>query len=253
VIRTNADRAVRALRRRAGWRQQDVGDRAGVSRQLVSRIESGTLAGLTVHGLDRVAAALGATLWIEVRWRGEQLDRLIDSGHARIQADVAQLLEKSGWLVRVEVSFNRFGERGRCDILAFHPRTRSLVVVEVKSRLANLQETVGRLDTKVRLGRYLAGELGWSAPDAVLPMLVVGDGRTARRVVAAHAPLFGRFDRRGRAAVAWIRHPAALRTPRGPAPRPAGLLVFQPVGSDSHRASAMRGGRVRTKPDSHVV
>src|SRR5688572_8593116 len=130
---TNAPRAVRFLRLRRGWPQRVLGDRAGVSRELVSRVERGDLAGVTVGTIDRMTTALGASVHLQVRWHGEQLDRLLDAAHAAIQQAVAQFLTEVGWTVRVEVSFNHYGDRGRVDVLAFHPILRILLVVEVKS------------------------------------------------------------------------------------------------------------------------
>lgn len=122
------------------------------------------------------------------------------------------------WQVRAEVSFNHFGDRGRIDVLGYHPDLRALLVVEVKSGIGDLQETLGRLDVKARVARHVARELGWPQMAAVVPALVIGDSRRSRRIVAEHAALFGRFTVRGRAALAWVRTPML--------PGPAGLLWF---------------------------
>src|SRR5688572_9361 len=159
---TNIERAVRFLRIRKGWAQQVLGERADVSREMVSRMERGDLRGMTLNSIDRIAGALGASVHVQLRWQGEQLDRLMDAAHAAIQQSVAKQLTSFGWLVRVEVSFNHFGDRGRVDILAYHPLLRVLLVTEVKSALGDLQDTLGRLDVKVRLGRQLAHDLGWT-------------------------------------------------------------------------------------------
>lgn len=239
---TNVQRAVRFLRLRRGWPQRVLGDRAGVSRELVSRLERGDLNGMTLGSVDRIAAALGASVTVQLRWQGEQLDRLIDAAHASIEQAVAELLTSLGWTVRVEVSFNHFGDRGRVDILAFHPILRILLIVEIKSALGDLQETLGRLDVKVRLGPVIARELGWEAPVGVVPALVIGDSRGARRTVANHPALFAAFAPRGRAALAWLRQPKR--------PAPSGLLWFA-SGPDSHQATIRRGRRVSKRPDSH--
>jgi transcriptional regulator with XRE-family HTH domain len=215
---TNLPRAVRALRHRQGWTQSALGARIGVSRELISRMERGDLAGVPVGTLRRVATELDATVSVQIRWRGEELDRLVDAQHAKLQQAASELLLSLGWVVRIEVSFNHFGDRGRIDILAKHPVMRILLVLEVKTGLGDLQETLGRLDVKTRLGRRVALELGWSDVAAVVPVLVIGDTRTSRSVVARYDALFQRFSLRGRAAVAW------LRRPRGEAP--PGLLWF---------------------------
>jgi transcriptional regulator with XRE-family HTH domain len=94
--------AIRALRVRRGWRQEDLGSAAGVSRSLVSRVERGRLRGLPVDALDRLATALEARLDLLVRWEGEGLDRLLDEGHARLVEVVVRVLAALGWQVPVE-------------------------------------------------------------------------------------------------------------------------------------------------------
>ncbi len=241
MLRTNVPRAVRFLRRRRGFRQADVAERAGVSRYQVGRLERGSLAGLSIAAIERIAGALDATVHLELRWRGEQLDRLMDAAHAELQQQVAALLAAAGWLVRVEVSFNRYGDRGRCDILAFHPLTRVLLVVEIKSRLGDLQETLGRLDVKVRIGASLAREMGWQQPVTVVPALVLAQDRTSRRVVDRHAALFARFAVRGWRARAWLRRPD---------PEATGLLWWERV-TDGHSMPTTRRQRVRAVSGGH--
>ena len=238
---SNVERAVRFLRLRKGWPQRILGGRAHVSREMISRLERGDLSGMTFGSVDNVANALGATLHVQLRWQGEQLDRLMDAAHAAIQQSVVDLLTGMGWVVRVEVSFNHYGDRGRVDILAFHPRFRILLVVEVKSALGDLQDTLGRLDVKVRLGRQMARELGWNYVTTIIPALVLGDSRLARRTIVTHDALFARYDVRGRGALAWLRRPDQTT--------PTGLLWFSGR-SDSHQATNRRGQRAPKGPNA---
>jgi transcriptional regulator with XRE-family HTH domain len=226
---------MRMLRVRRGWRQEDLGRRAGLSRDAVSRAECGAVEGLTVGSLSRLVETLDATLVIEIRWQGADLDRLIDRQHAHLQEAAAQRLASRGWIVQAEVSFNHFGDRGSCDLVARHPGTGTLLVVEVKSRIGNLQELLRRLDVKARLGDLLTRQLGSPPPRKVVRALVLADGRTSRRVIDSHAALFNAFGMRGRAAVAWLRVPSAAV---------GGVLWFeQPAHSDEGRT--MRAERVR--------
>jgi transcriptional regulator with XRE-family HTH domain len=206
-VRTNVPRALRTLRHRRRWRQEDLGRRAGLSRDVVHRAEAGELRGITVGSLGRLTEALDAQLVVEIRWRGAELDRLVDADHARIVSAGAQRLERSGWIVRTEVSFNHFGDRGRCDLVAWHAGTRTLVIVEVKSRIGDLQETLGRLDVKARLGSVIADQLAWGRPSAIVAALVLDEQATNRRVLREHEAQFSRFGLRGRAALAWLRRP----------------------------------------------
>ena len=144
--------------------------------------------------------------------------------------------------MRVEVSFNHFGERGRIDLLAYHAARRILLVVEIKSAIGDLQETLGRLDIKVRVAMQVARDLGWTDVSAVLPVLVIADSRRARRVVADHDQLFIRFDVRGRAALAWLRKPSQST--------PTGLLWFA-NGSDSSNLRVTRDRRAPKRTSAH--
>jgi len=246
VLRTNVGRAVVFLRRRSGLRQVDLGTRAGVSRESVSRIERGQIGAVTIHTLGSVASALGASLNVELRWRGEQLDRLMDASHAALQETAVRQVRAIGWRSEVEVSFNWYGDRGRVDAVAFHEETGTLLIVEVKVRLGDVQDTLGKLDVKTRLGPQLARQLGWPQPSRVVPCLLVADGRSARRTVADHAALFARFNLRGRAARRWLADPTAELDPI------TGVLLFERL-PDSHGVTTKRLVRPSKVPPGHSM
>ena len=103
-----------------------------------------------------------------VRWHGGDLDRLLDEAHAGLVERVAQLLRRLGWQVLVEVSYNRWGERGSVDILAWHAAARTVLVVEVKSEITAVEETLRKHDTKVRLAPAILHERLGERPAALL-------------------------------------------------------------------------------------
>lgn len=208
-MRTNIPRALRALRLRRRWRQRDLGARAGLSRDVVQRIEADELGGVTIGSLARVIAALDADLVVEIRWRGAELDSLVDRVHAALVTATAERLRRAGWVTFAEVSFNHFGDRGRCDLVAWHPEERMPLIVEVKSRLGNLQEALGRQAVKARLGTVIAEQLGLARPRLVVPAFVLAEDGANRRLVGRHAVVFQRYAVRGRAALRWIRRPTA--------------------------------------------
>lgn len=210
-------RKVRLLRRRRGWRQRDLAAAAGLSQPTVSRIERDLVDEVTFHAILACVGALDAHLRLDLFHDGEMVDPLRDADHAAIQNWLASTLASWGWEVAVEVSFNHYGDRGRIDILAFDATSGALLVVEVKSRIGDAQETVGRLDVKGRVAIELAKTRGW-LPSVLVTALIVGEDRTSRRRVAEHPALFARFSLRGRGAIAW------LRRRRGVPPR--GLLLF---------------------------
>src|SRR5262249_47234141 len=200
-------RQVRALRRRRGWRQVDLGLAARLSRGRVSRVELGHADELTLASLEAVAKALGARLNVAPSWNGEGLDRLLDADHAALVEVVASTLRALDWQVAVEVSFNVRGEWGSIDVLAFHAATGVVLVIEVKSVVPDLQATLFTLDRKTRLALEIATERGWRGR-TVGRILVVADTRTARRRVDRHATIFdAAFPARTVAVKRWLKRP----------------------------------------------
>ena len=55
------------------------------------------------------------------------------------------------WILAPEVSYSIFGERGVIDILAWHPTRRALLVIELKSELTSIEETLRRDLARVTL------------------------------------------------------------------------------------------------------
>ena len=156
---------------------------AGLSQGSVSRVELGRLSRLSVASLRGLARALDADLVLTVRWRAGDLDRLLDEGHAALLGRTADLLVRFGWSVVPEVTFAVYGERGSIDLLALHPKMATLLVIEIKTELVSVEETLRRHDTKVRLAPRLALErLGWKSR-SVSRLLVLPDTSTARRRV----------------------------------------------------------------------
>jgi transcriptional regulator with XRE-family HTH domain len=181
--------AIRALRRRHGWTQEDLGARAGLSRSAIWRIERGHADALSVQALTRVAVALEARIRVSVLWQGEELDRLLDGDHARLVEWVVAHLRGAGWVVVPEATFAVFGERGSVDVLAWHPATGRLLVIEVKSVVPDVQATLAGVDRKARLAPTIARAHGWRVTD-VSRILVLPADRTARRRIDAFSATF---------------------------------------------------------------
>jgi transcriptional regulator with XRE-family HTH domain len=204
-------RQIRALRRRRRWRQTDLAMSARLSRATVSRIELGHADEVTLRALDAIAAALSARLDMYLSWNGEGLDRLLDAEHAALVEEVAGTLRSLEWLVKVEVSFNVRGERGSIDILAFHPATGVVLVVEVKSVVPDVQATLFVFDRKSRLAIEIARQQGWLGR-SVGRVLVVRGTRTSRRRIEEHAEIFRvATPARNVAIKQWLRAPDPTR------------------------------------------
>jgi hypothetical protein len=189
---------------------------------------------VSVASLRAIAAAVGATVDVRLRWNGEALDRLLDEAHARLVDAFVLFLRASGWDVSVEVSFSVWGERGSIDILAFHRLTRIVLVVEVKSVVPDSQATLHGLDRKARLAPEIARERGWACR-GVARLLVVGDSTTSRRRIAEFASLYAAaLPDRGSQVRRWLRNPSGAL---------AGLLFLPSATPDGLRRR--HGGRQR--------
>jgi len=226
----------RAIRIRRGLRQIDVAAMAGVSGSTISRIERGHLGLLSIEVIRKVAAVLEIRLELLPRWRGGDLDRLINARHSALHEDFARILDEAGgWTREPEVSFAIYGERGVVDVLAYHPQCRMLLVVELKTDIADVNELVGTLDRKRRLAHEIATQHGWSVRGAqVAVWLAVADGSTNRHRVAAHQTMLrAAYPTDGRTVRRWLQSPTdpirALSYVASPGRRTGGLRVERRV------------------------
>src|ERR1035437_9460768 len=206
-------RSVRALRHRLGWRQEDLASRCGVSQGSVSRVERGVIAGLSIENIERMAVALGGELDVRVRWRGEERDRLLDATHAAMGEELVRILTGLRWECAVEVTFAIRRELGTVDLLAWHPPTGRLLVIENKSVVPDLQRMLSSLDRKFRLARGIAAQRGWP---------LTGGGSAAGRVGGS----------------GWLH--GGPRGGGGPAPA-AGGAVLAPAQTASGRGAVLGG------------
>lgn len=211
-------RILRMLRIRKDWRQEDVAAKAGLSQSAIGRQERGWTGALTA--LERHAAVFDLRVEVRLVGRGGDLARLADEEHAAIIESLAAWFQDHGYVTEPEASFSEWGERGRIDLLAFDRRTGTLVIVEVKTQLVDLQDLFGALNIRMRLSHAMAARRGWRIQRAAI-ILAVADTAANRAIVRAHRTLFDGFDGRRLSTVAlgrnggrvlhWVRPAAASR------------------------------------------
>ena len=224
-------RVFRAVRVRLGKRQRDVADDEGVSRQVISRIECGQLEDVSATALRKIADRLQIRLDTTARWRGGELDRLLNRRHAAVhESALALFAGYPGWHTVSELSFNVWGERGVIDIAAWNQERLALAIDELKSEFVDAAELVRTMDTRRRLAMEIARERDWD-PVVIGMWVIVADTRTNRRHLAASRRLLrGAFPADGHAMARWLRDPSESI---------AGL-TFLPV-------SAVKGGGRRVR------
>lgn len=231
-------RGLRALRHRRGLRQRDLSAIAGVAPSVIAEIEAGRIGPHSVAALRRAVEAGGGWLRIDLQVAGGDVYRLLDADHAQLQAHWRAWLERHGWLVDAELTFNHYGERGSIDLYAWHAASRTLLVIEIKTAIVDVQSLLAGVDRKVRIGGQLARGRGWR-PRAVIPVLLVAEGTTARNRILEHASLFSGFSLRGRAALSWLADPASQMSP-------SGVLCMTKL-PQAHPGDRRRAGRQRVR------
>jgi transcriptional regulator with XRE-family HTH domain len=225
---------IRAIRIRRGLRQADLAELAGISAALVSLVERGKLEDSSVKAVRRIASALGIRLPFEPRWRGAELATLLDERHAEIVRSVVARLIHAGWTASAEVTFAIGRESGSIDILAWLEARRALLLVEVKSELADLQDLLAAFDRKRRLAPAIVRDLGLR-PLLIGTIIVFPDETRARRAVERNAVVLDRrYPARALEIRRWLARPE----------RDLGGIWFLPI---STGGSAGRK-RVRRKP-----
>ena len=239
-------RILRALRRRRGWTQKELGRRAKVSQQAVSLIERGHGERLSVETMRRVFAALDARWEPTVSWRGGDLDRLLDEKHARMVGEISRRLARVGWDVAIEVTYSDFGDRGSVDVLAARRDLQAMVVVEVKSELVAIESTLRKLDEKVRIAQGSLGRERFGfRPRFIGRLLVLPSNDTSRRRVARSSDVLEvAFPDRGGRVRSWLRAPGGDL---------AGILFVSITNPGGVTRAAGGSKRVRASVDKQFV
>jgi transcriptional regulator with XRE-family HTH domain len=234
--------AIRQVRRSRGWRQVDLAERSGASQATVSRIERGHITTLSVGRVRTIAHALDIRVDVVPRWRGGDLDRLLNRRQSKLHESVARAFRSRwpAWNVVPEASFSIYGERGVIDVLGWHPGRRSVLVIELKTDIVDVNELLGTLDRKRRLARQVAVGRGWDAL-VVSAWLVVAAGRSNRRRVGDDADMIALALPDGRGTMErWLKDPAGVVAT-------CSFWPDIPAGTGRHaRASASRVRRPRS-------
>jgi len=207
---------------------------------------------MSLQMIRAIGTACGLRVELLARWRGGELDRLLAGSHEAVSRWLAGF---AGWEFAPEVSYSIGGERGVVDVLGWHPETRSLLVLELKTQVIDVGDLMSAMDRRRRLATRMAIERGWLGGDTVRGLgggkrgsavdgsgagsgtrptvsvwVLVAEGSTNRRRVRAHESVLRRAFPEDRQRLAeWLRDPLA----------PA-------QGADGHHAGATGAARARS-------
>jgi transcriptional regulator with XRE-family HTH domain len=129
---------IRDIRMALRWSQRDLSLRSGVSQSWVCEVERGRAADVTLSMADRLLAAMGAELNLHAAAPFLAESRQRDPAHSQCAAHVARRLEAAGWRVATEVEIGSNRSKGWVDILAWHPITRAVLMIEVNTEMRDL-------------------------------------------------------------------------------------------------------------------
>jgi transcriptional regulator with XRE-family HTH domain len=125
--------------------QAAVSQSLGISRSHYAAIEAAR-ANPSIALVDRIGETLGLRLGLVASLLVVVTDPVVrDAVHARCSAYVMRRLQADGWLVLREVEIIDARLRGWIDLLAFDPRSRTLLIIEIKTSI----DDIGRLERQV--------------------------------------------------------------------------------------------------------
>jgi transcriptional regulator with XRE-family HTH domain len=176
--------AVVEIRATIRWSQHELSRRSGVPQSMISRIERGKLENPPLATIAVLLESMGGRLRVQVDppfllgRRGQ-----LDAAHARMSGHIARRLEGKGWRVVTEVEVGGDRSRGWIDLLAFHPVTRLVLVIEAKTEIHDLGQIDRTLSWYEREAWAAARRIGWrpAAVTGCLLLLMTDQNDTAVR------------------------------------------------------------------------
>jgi transcriptional regulator with XRE-family HTH domain len=163
---------VRTTRTGLRWPQRRLARESGCSQTTIARIERAAKPELSLHQATKVLRALGIEPLLQLNPPRVDSGPVRDRSHARIVGAVVRRLRRAGFLVATEVEIGGTRWRGFIDVLAMHPGSRLLLVIEVKSVIDDIGRTDRQLGAYVESAWPAARLRGWR-PRAATGLLVV--------------------------------------------------------------------------------
>jgi transcriptional regulator with XRE-family HTH domain len=214
-IRMPFGRACLATRLDLDISREQLAERVGVTPGYIGRIERGS-ANPTVALIEAIAEALGLELQLGVRPPAFPFNPYVrDTVHARCSAYADRRLRGSGWSTAREVEITHGRSHGWIDLLAFDPRTGTLLVLEVKTRLVDLGALERQLSWYERAARQEASALGWRVRRMTSVVLALASNEVDQVIRVHRDVILLAFPIRASALARGLVDPSTLEIGRG--------------------------------------
>lgn len=240
-LRTTFARLCRETRTMLDVTQQELALAAGVSRSHIAGIETGRV-NPSIDLVWRIADRLGIDITVVARppiVMGRRNGQ--DLVHARCSGYVEGRLRRLGWMTEREVELSADRAHGWIDLLAFEPVSRTLVIIEIKTRLNDIGAVERQVGWYERNATDSARAHGWQPAQILSWLLLLASDEVERTVGLQRQVLRRSFPSRAAAMRGVILDPRSAVSPRGlamidPASRRRDWLI--PTRSDGRRSAA---------------
>ena len=215
---------LRAARHRRLLSQEQIGERAGISRSVISAIERGSGGSHTLDAWQRLALAVDRPLRVELR--RDAREEPADAGHLAIHELVMRLGRRAGFRGIFELPSRPSDPSRSTDVGLRDDRARLLVLVECWNTFGDVGAAVRSTNRKLAEAAAMAIAVGGERPHRVAGCWVVRDVERNRRLIARYPELFGtRFPG---SSASWVQALGGATgdsaTPRSAPPEELGLV-----------------------------
>ncbi|HEX9043461.1 MAG TPA: helix-turn-helix transcriptional regulator [Candidatus Limnocylindrales bacterium] len=190
-------RDVRAMRERRGWSQEELGDRAGVGRMVIARLER-LEARVDFDLLERIGLAFGRPP--TVTFGRDPLEEVADAGHLAVQELVLSVGRAAGYRAGFELPTRPSEPWRSADIALRNDRARLLVIAECWNTFGDIGAAARSSERKRAEADALATAWWGEEPHGVALVWVVRDTTRNRGLLARYPEVFAsRFPGSSRA------------------------------------------------------
>ena len=174
---------VRTTRLPLGWTQRELSRRSGVPQSQISQLERHRISDVRLTDVHSILVALGVRYRLILDPPIVEARMQADLVHARCSAHVERRLQAAGWRTAREVEIGSDRSRGWIDLLAWHPESRVLLVIEIKSEIHDLGAIERAMNWYQREAWAAGRRLGW-LPRRVGSALLVLQSEVNDRTIA---------------------------------------------------------------------